>query len=64
MELWFILKMSEMRHMVIYLEHNDLCFFQDTQVDILDNHSIILTAPASSNTFKNSTNGITKLSQK
>ncbi|XP_063610584.1 kinesin-like protein KIF20B [Penaeus indicus] len=37
---------------------------EDTQVDILDNHSIILTAPASSNTFKNSTNGITKLSQK
>ncbi|ROT70429.1 putative golgin subfamily A member 4-like [Penaeus vannamei] len=37
---------------------------EDTHVDILDNHSIILTAPASSNTFKNSTNGITKLSQK
>ncbi|XP_037784671.1 kinesin-like protein KIF20A [Penaeus monodon] len=37
---------------------------EDTQVDILDNHNIILTAPASSNTFKNSTNGITKLSQK
>lgn len=37
---------------------------EDVQIDILDDHSIILTAPASSNTFKNSTHGITKLSQK
>ncbi|KAK4329451.1 hypothetical protein Pmani_000208 [Petrolisthes manimaculis] len=37
---------------------------EDTQVELLDNHNILLTAPASSNTFKNSTHGISNLHQK
>lgn len=37
---------------------------QDTKVELMDDRSIVLTAPASSNTFKNSVRGITKLSHK
>ncbi|XP_042204829.1 kinesin-like protein KIF20B [Homarus americanus] len=37
---------------------------EDTHIDIFDDHSLILTAPASSHTFKNSIHGITKLNQK
>nr|XP_045606968.1 kinesin-like protein KIF20B isoform X3 [Procambarus clarkii] len=42
----------------------ETCNDEDIHIDILDKHSIILTAPASSNTFKNSNHGIAKLSQK
>lgn len=37
---------------------------EDTKVELVDDRSIVLTAPASSNTFKNSVRGITKLSHK
>ncbi|XP_063881063.1 kinesin-like protein KIF20B [Scylla paramamosain] len=37
---------------------------EDTQVDILDERSVILTAPTCSNTFKNSVRGISKLTHK
>ncbi|XP_068223044.1 kinesin-like protein KIF20B isoform X2 [Palaemon carinicauda] len=37
---------------------------KDFQVDIIDKNSIILTAPASSNTFKNASHDSAKLSQK
>ncbi|CAL4091661.1 unnamed protein product, partial [Meganyctiphanes norvegica] len=37
---------------------------EETQVDILDDNSIVLTAPTTSNTFKNSTHGISNISHK
>ncbi|XP_045115154.1 kinesin-like protein KIF20B isoform X2 [Portunus trituberculatus] len=37
---------------------------EDTQVDIIDDRSVILTAPTCSNTFKNSVRGISKLTHK
>ena len=37
---------------------------EDELVKILDQHTVVLTAPASSNTFKNSTHGITKLTHR
>ncbi|XP_076057824.1 uncharacterized protein LOC143035120 isoform X2 [Oratosquilla oratoria] len=37
---------------------------EDTQVDISDDNSVQLTAPASSNTFKNSVHGVAKLCHK
>ena len=35
-----------------------------TQVEIIDDHSIIINAPTSSNAFKNSSHGVTKVTQK
>ena len=37
---------------------------EDKLVQILDQQTVVLTAPSSSNTFKNSTHGITKLTHR